>query len=505
MTTYVDVGIQRIQAHLARSRHLWGRRGASEEVVRLTMSPAAAKEKGIEAPPMAEVLALSGIEANDEAIDIDGVLSFKGRFEDDARDAGLLLARRLRTRLPGLTVQVSWITADVQPETGIEERYIDLLDPAQSRRWEKVTFRPAPYEFPLVRLCDECKVDPASHQAGKRFPDDPGVAPRLCADCFRRREHAERRRRTVVSIGPKHPNKFCVEWWLLSEINQARGGEELKGVDDLGKLGEMIRPDAAGHVRTHRDNHTALVFADGNGLGGLFEAAHRAAVEAGSTLEMQALSKGIGEALIVALKAATEKIILPGDDRLPVVPHVMGGDDLLVSLPAERCWEFLVEFLTRFQDAAEGLGVGDRRVSMSAGMVISKAELPLANQVEIAEQLLKRAKRGVDGQGWSFTWLDVTQDGPGGEHEVWTLEGLKDREPALGYLGEMSANSVQSIGGTLTSRDLGVMAQKLEYLAKRVDEVKCLLDKAGIKPSDRFDDSDARALKDLLSINRWWR
>ena len=77
MTTYATVGVGRIQTYLARSRHLWGRRGASEELVRLTVVPGSPQAKA-DAIPDAELVVQQVLDLfpnagiNDEGLDIDG-------------------------------------------------------------------------------------------------------------------------------------------------------------------------------------------------------------------------------------------------------------------------------------------------------------------------------------------------------------------------------------------------------------------------------------------------
>ena len=49
-----------------------------------------------------------------------------------------------------------------------------------------------------------------------------------------------------------------------------------------------------------------------------------------------------------ALVAATSAVLRPGEVLLPVIPHVSGGDDVLLSLPAERAWAFTRIYLASF-------------------------------------------------------------------------------------------------------------------------------------------------------------
>lgn len=503
MTTYVSVALGRIQSHLSRSRHLWGRRGASEEIIRLTMMPQTAHELGLSREPLVcEVLAWSGVYINPEGADIDGVISLKADDETTGRDAGFHLARQMKRRLPACTVTVQWATA------APGESYATLLSLATADRWQSVTFQPASYEFPLVRTCDECRVSPASHLPERRFPDATSLE--LCEDCFVRLEHAERRTPTVadwtvVNRTRSYPNRFCSEWWLLDRLNRSRpAGEQLRGSKDLGELGELIRPVVEGHTRTHRDNHTALVAADGNGLGAIFDALRVQAAAQGSTDVLVAMSQAIKQALSEAVEVATRAILSDEDRICPAVVHIMGGDDLLVSLPGERCWEFLGSLLNSFRGLTPAPPDGLSSATMSAGMVICRAEIPIGNQVTIANHLLAEAKRHVAGEGWSFAWLDLTQDGPDGSHPVWTLDDLDGRRAAIEHLRLMTPNSSRAMLACLSGEDQTAKAQKLAHLASRMPETAEFLGLLGIKPPE-LSAAQSQTIIDIASIGRWWR
>lgn len=498
MTTYVTVAMERIQTHLARSRRLWGRRGASEEILHLTMMPATAKEQGRGEPPVSEALRMPGVRESPDGLDIDGVLWLEADDEGTGRDAGYLLARRMRQRLPACTVTVRWVVAKS------DETLPHMLGADMQERWKSVTFQPSPYEFPLVRFCDECGIGPAVGDPVRRFEE----VLRLCRDCFVRLEGRQGRQTTVgqwtvVNADREYPNRFCAEWWLLKRLNDRRSGHPpLRGSVDLNELGQLVRPTDGRGKRTHRDNHTALISADGNGLGAIFDGLRQRAVEDGTT--MRKVSQAIKEGMARAVERATTTIILPDDGVCPVVPHIMGGDDLLISVPAERCWEFLEVFLGEFRTQMETSDANLAAVTMSAGMVICKAETPIGNQFSMANRLMREAKRQVAGQGWSFTWLDLTQDGPDGSHQVWTLDSLANRRGAIERAHGLPANSMQSMLAALSGNDLDTTRRKLDYLTHRMPEVADLMKELGIKPGS-LENADVETIIDIASIRRWWR
>lgn len=532
MTTYLNLGVERVQSHLARSRHLWGRRGASETLVRLTTLPDSVMAERLAEPESLAVRKVleefdGRVRPNGEALDIDGVVSLIADSEAEAKAAGRALAQQIRQQLPATTVKVSWIT----PSPG--QNYAQQL--SAEANWEEERYLPAAVEFPLVRLCDECGSAPASEYCDARFKEDlakdqPKL--RLCKDCETRLEHQDRRWGTVAKEqSATMPKRFVAEWLLLDELNENPQGTELKAADHFQDLASMTRPaestddseaSSERRKRTTTDNHLALVFADGNGIGDLFAKLIEEAALSGSTEEVREVSEHLKSATWQALVAATKEITEETDKKLPVVPHILGGDDLLASIPADRAWEFLKVFLKELRTNLVGetsklQPLWDRLVetrlndpvppvSVSAAVVICQLAYPFGNQVELAEKLLRRAKEKASGAGWSFTWVDVTQDGPDQAHGVWTLDELLAREAALNYInqpGGLTNSGAQALGQAIGRSALDPAQQRLKHLANRMPEVQAFLDHLGIDPNKATQENLAVA-RETLSIGRWW-
>lgn len=516
--TYTTVGIGRIQSHLARSRHLWGRRGASEELVTLTMLPEAAKQLGFAKEDLANLAvqrvldAYSAVNENPEGLDIDGVVSLKSADHDAAIAASNMLAGIIRDRLPASTITVSWVDST--------DPYASLLGPAKESQWTKEVWYPLAYEFPLVRPCDECHVSGAS-----RRNDIRGESLRLCDDCWHRWEiltdnnGVEKpldslRSKIVVTRMEDYPPRFSAEWWLLERLSEDLGSIKVEAVADFEELGQIERPDGGTEdnklrTRTHEGNHIALIFADGNGIGGLFNKALKEAAQEESTKKVQKTSASIKAATASALLEASKVIIFDEDTKCPVIPHINGGDDVLVSVTADRAWAFLHKFLDSLKESfgdKENESFQDHDISMSAGMVICKAEYPFANQVELAEALMRRAKAKVHGNGWSFAWLDLTHDGPTVEaHSVWTLEKLISQMDAITHLrSKITAHGESALTGAL-AEDKKSRGVRLAHLADRMPEVKKLLELVGVTSTRDITEEQVALLNDIASIGRWWR
>lgn len=547
MTTYASVGVRRIQTHLARTRSLWGRRGASDQLWDLTQLPesengATSADTAADEHPkprhhqghgalVASVLKEHpGVEVNREALDIDGEVPIQGADTEAVWQAARQLVRRIQERQPAVEVVIQ-LWAD-QPS------YAATLarDPEELEE-----YLPAVREYPPVRTCDECQTDGVSDVIGKEAP--VGLQGKsLCRDCFHRtttgrrkslRFATERQRKVLEEGGElvddptpwdvagsrQRPPGLRVEAGLLFALNQDREPHltYLGGFPDLARVPALKRPDGpggqadAGEIRrrTYEDNHTALVFADANGLGGIFAALRRRAADSGEAMkQLKSLSAGLKQATWEALVSATKQVTGPGDERLPVIAHLLGGDDLLVSLPATRTWPFVRALMTGLQTEFEKrvypyVPDGFTRPSVSAAVVVSRAVFPFGLQVDLSERLLKEAKQYGRGADWMITWQDVTADGPGSVSRTpWRWSEMEDRTAALDHLVQMTGSAVGALRSDLSQEDLVGAALKLEHRAARLAPVRELLDWLQVTDPGA---KDVLLLRDLLVLGRWWR
>lgn len=481
MTSFVTVGLQRIQSHLSRSRHLWGRRGASEQLALLTTLPRDV------AGDTSSLVVQQVLDANPkareckEALDIDGLVVFESADADAALAAGRELAGRVMALLPASTLEVRRYEADSYAAT-------HDTTPAEREVWT-----PRQPDYPPIRLCDECAQGSA---IVKKSVSDEDL--HLCQDCCSRWPDTSRRK-TVVRLRVANPNSFTAEYALLASLRKTR--QDLRGANDFDELAGL-RWDPEGPTnRTTVDNHLALIFADGNGMGALFESAWTEAKEVGSTLGILDTSKKIKTATFRALEESTEHMLKPDDRVLPAIPHIFGGDDVLVSVPADRAWPFLSSFLNSVKEGYAGL---PHDPSISAGMVICREKYPIGDQVELAERLMRLAKEKVNGTGWSFLWTDVTADGPQPVRgrEPWTLKDLEQRRAALDHIVAQGNSAWASVLECLARPDHAAL--NLWRLGKDHRPVGVLLQKLGI-PSDQIPSAAHLSLvADTLSLARWW-
>jgi len=464
VSTYLDAGAVRIQRYLARSPSLKGRRGASALLCELTS-------------PQSVSSVLDGrAQVNPEAGEADGTISLVVP-DQDAETVAAELLRHLRAELPGAEFQAAW---------GVGDSYVDAYAKRIKPSFEDGTALlsvPAVPELPVLRTCDHCGLDPVSAE----LRDMEGETVGVCADCERREKDAGHRSSTRQSTG------LAAEERLYRLV----GGEQappsgsvppwVEDFDDLAKLGGG------------KQNHLATVLADGNSVGRFFE---RLAARGSTAKEI--LSRTFAEATFEALRLATLDV-WSGAGPLPVVPHVAGGDDVLVSVPAELAWPFTRRFLTTFEhqvrravEEAEPSLAGDAP-TVSAAVVFTHHTYPFRRCVVAAEAILAQAKAREAGTRSSVLWVDVTREGeqPPVGRAAWTLEEFGRHADAIAELQALAKHAQSALSAALARSDPDVAAARARLLADRLEITEVV--------RELLDDGGVARLGDALELARWWR
>lgn len=495
---YLDVGAVRIQSYLGRSRHLWGRRGASALLA--GRSRGAAVTELLAATP-------SGVEVrpNPEAPEVDGVVSVIVTPGSAVEQVARHVSRALGDELPGLHLEARAAAAPTYIEA-----YTRMRDAGPLLEW-----LPGLFEYPPGKRCDECGID-----AVVRTLTIGGKPVHACADCAARREGPSRQRSAVRRPGAL-VGTFTVEHRLM-EAMDAGASEDFDGLAALSSV--------------ERGNHLVTIAADGNSLGSLFGAAReRLATRRKDgrrpeddrpgvgTAHLRELSSRVTETTWEALLAATRAVFDPQQHPLlPVVPHVLGGDDVLVSLPADCAWRFVEALLAGFRGGSEparalaaiATGLEVPVPTLSAGVVISHSSLPFGQQVSLAEDLLHDAKGRVAGAGFSVAWLDTTWDGaqPVRGRRPMTLDELTAARTGLTALAGIGASARQVLAREIDTPDVEYAQRRVRSrLARQHDEVANAVRTylgargANLLAATWNAEELVRVLRDGLSLARWWR
>lgn len=429
MTAYLDVSVVRIQSYLTRAPNLQARRGAS------TMISNASRAARESCP--------DGTELNTEAGAVDGVVSMRLSPGTDWDVPATEVLISLRRALPGADLYAARWDGDTY--TAARSR-----EPAREQHWA-----PAVSEWPLAKTCDWCRTWPATP---RDHPVD-GREENYCADCSLRADAggAARARRAHRVPGPER------------DLLAALPGFSVP--DDFDELSELGVPAD--------DTHVVTIYADGNAVGDYMKAqSYR-----------PDLASEIHRATWTAV-AETVRILAVDQSTLPVIPHLVGGDDVLVSLPAHLVWPGLRELLGRFENAFPTQG---GRPTLSAGAVVHHRKHPLSDVVDIASTLLRTAKRSHPGQA-ALAWHSVTHDGATAtDRAAITLADLVGSTAALRTLAELSASARQQLGRLCRDGRTG----------GSVEELDAHVDRLGLHNVVAPFRGGGIALEDALGMLRW--
>ncbi len=189
----------------------------------------------------------------------------------------------------------------------------------------------------------------------------------------------------------------------------------------------------------------AVVHADGNGLGRVFLNFDKC-IQSSAPPGSYQWNRDYIEQLrnfSLALDECTEKAFVqalgtlkPRRARLPIVPLVLGGDDLTVVCDGQQALRFTVEFLQAFEREAQnhaaiktvlssnwGKELLPHGLTSCAGVAIIKPHFPFFAAYELAEALLKSAKKHKPLSAIDFHILyDASNPDLERVREQWTLD-----------------------------------------------------------------------------------
>lgn len=402
MRHYADVAAVRIQDWLARTPGLIFRRGASALLSKAT-DP---QEWNGRLPPK--------VRWNEEAGHVDGVVSLVADdsvADVDAPDVLLHAARHVAREMRGLMPH-----CPVQAVAGSGTSYAGAYAGMASARREGqflLDWPAAPPETVLAKPCDQC-LQAAATVPGVQVTEDDTLD--LCAECDARLE-AGGRTTASATMAPAPERR----------LRHALAGAGMTVSGFSSNFAEM----AAAGLRDRDDtpSQVALIYADGNRVGAFLS---RAAAAPGGPNKSE-IAPILDSAALGALVQAVQDRFT-GWDEPPVLPHLAGGDDLLVSVPAVDAWLFVVtlvnEFGRRVAQATSGWPerIREHPPSMSAGLVFHHKTAPFFDVMRLAGEQLLTAKNATAGRAATVAFLDLTADGgqPPPDREPMTLRYLED-------------------------------------------------------------------------------
>jgi len=482
---------------------------AEDLAVQLTSSDAA-RSRGLRVTPCTDVPDVSGamvfeVRGDDPAAATDSVAP------GELADLALL---GLGRRLLGAHLVASWATAADPHEA--RRRLAEVHWDGPVRDLGHRYRMPATCDVPFVRVCTECRADVALVREERRFArTGHRRADWLCEDCRRREERG--------------PDDVRLATQVRQEVSR-QVGRTLTAPAMFTDLSCAADPRSNGGPRRSGalSPQVATIAADVNGLGSLMARLHTEGDHDHARRISEALTDASQQALTAGCVAAVEA--LPGTGMLPAVPHVLGGDDLLVTVVADAAWPLLRRVHEVFADPQGTLGrvtarAGHSAVQLSLGVVFSHAELPVSQQIEAADVLLKRAKSDHRGDVSSVLWLDATTEGldPVPDRVAWPVDRLSRGAEAIGALRALPPTTRRTLVEDLADPDpllaCGLLRHRLTRHDRGLDEaIRAVTDTLDRPCRDvlnlplRTEPHSVQAaaqlrrtLHDALSLARWWR
>lgn len=225
------------------------------------------------------------------------------------------------------------------------------------RRKESAPFHET---LPIHQRCQSCGKRAAEKRDEAREP-----AEWLCGVCLMKRQKGREEKRE----------------FLLNFRKWAREKEDVeiagRAPQDLDKLAE-------------KEGKIALLYADGNNMGDLLQ--RQKSLESYRNIS-EVLTKATRETLFTALweTFGSERL---ARNMLPFEIIALGGDDVVVIVPASAGWALTTNLLDGFErhPKIQELNEGTR-LSMSAGLAIADVKYPVRYLFDLAGGLLKEAKR----------------------------------------------------------------------------------------------------------------
>lgn len=174
-------------------------------------------------------------------------------------------------------------------------------------------------------------------------------------------------------------------------------GSSRKLIQNINKLEKVFDPDELPWL--------AVVHADGNGLGQIFQNFQKYIGDQKSNRnyieKYRNFSLTLDQCTEVAFTEAIKVFPSEKDGTTPVVPLIIGGDDLTVVCHGQYALEFTRTFLQEFEkqtakhDKIKGIAhkaFGVNWLSACAGISVIKRHFPFSVAYELAESLIKSAK-----------------------------------------------------------------------------------------------------------------
>jgi len=238
--------------------------------------------------------------------------------------------------------------------------------------------------LPYVAFCSSCGIGLATEYR-KLYPTDD-KSQYLCKSCLAKREERE----AVHELGP----------FLETFYRAVTGTDDPERFDWPGKRerGDSKEYDPVEDIADLDDrSYVAYLLADGNEMGIFFDMCR-------TVEQIQVLSQGLDNVICQSLAVPTKKAkeLIKRESFIPLLPLIMGGDDLFALIPASWALDFANCFSREYEKQIGTLlkkpefdEIRDEipKPTVSVSVIICKNKYPYTLAHNEGEIRLKEAKR----------------------------------------------------------------------------------------------------------------
>ena len=302
-------------------------------------------------------------------------------------------------------------------------------------------------QIPYIAICASCGIGIAMDYKQKFEDEKPNY---LCEVCKNKAKAREEIKKTFLARFVSHISKKESE--ALKFPNEA---------DEIAKL--------------EQKKYVAYIIADGNSMGTIFSACD-------SFEKLKKLSNALEHEVTRDSLAEPTKILIEKQKKLiaersrnsnlaPVLPLILGGDDVFALIPAQWALDFTQrvaqEFEERMKWSLDKIGIqSSMSPTISAAVIICKGKFPYLIAHELGEELLKIAKKRAKKEKLSTISFALIKGN----------ELVKSREEKKTFVAGFPAYTIEELEKVIDYRYVlrklpGTRRAQLEHLFLRAEKL----------------------------------
>ncbi len=266
------------------------------------------------------------------------------------------------------------------------DRFV-LSDKLKNEGWKKI-------EKTKKEFCTSCRNRHAVAAVSRK-----GEEEKLCPSCLRKRQEGGR----DAKRSRHREYKGFIERTYNKVISDDKSYNKLTDIAEDGFIG-IIYGDAnsmSGHINRLRSLMTMRYFSE-------------VTADTVTNIVFRSLYKNLGNSLSFEVIA-------------------VGGDDIFLIVPGTKAYDIACTIGKEFDDQFLNRSNGEYQMTMSLGVCVTHANMPVQYSFEIAQELLKSAKqkawqeRKKGNAGGTIDWMVIENEMPGGADLAYLRKGRPDK------------------------------------------------------------------------------